>query len=302
MSAFSAFQFMYFCSMLNIGLIGNSQAIEKQAETLKKYPDIKIQGKASAGTKDGRSEYDFSIPEYNRVELIERCDAVILEDSAHIPYSLLLDALKRNKHFFFFGYPDFSEIQCQELSKLIDEAGTIVQITNPLFYHTPVQCMVHHTTRPFFLSVDIGKPYTLCSQPILWDILLLVTQMGQNLPKKIKTFYVEHKEKAYRFLNIRTEYSDSSVLDLNLTLEDKNEKYQMRMVSEKNYFDLNLITHQLTGKIRTAHTKKSEIVKEYESFFKAIIKQQPPSTGINEYFDVLRVVDEINGKLSGYSL
>jgi len=291
--------------MLNIGLIGNIKAIEKQAEKLKKYPDLRIQGKASAGTKDWHSEYDFSIPEYNRVELIERCDAVILEDSAHVPYSLIIDAIKRNKHIFFFGYPDFTEIQCQELIKLIEEAGTVVQITNPLFYNSSVQCLVHNTSTPFYLSVDINRPYSNYTHKVLWDILFLVTKMGQTLPKKIKTFYAEHKEKSYQFINIRNEYSDSSVLDLNLTLEEKNEKYQFRVISENNYFDLNLINNQIsgkTGKKRAVHTKKSEIVKEYESFFKAIIKKQLPLTGISEYSVVLKIVEEINGKISLPSL
>ncbi|NQU85297.1 MAG: hypothetical protein HQ541_06010 [Mariniphaga sp.] len=67
--------------MLNIGLIGKIASIEKQVEKLKKYPDVRIQGKSSVGTKTQNSEYSFTIPEYNRVELIERCDAIILEDS-----------------------------------------------------------------------------------------------------------------------------------------------------------------------------------------------------------------------------
>ncbi len=284
--------------MLNIGLIGNIAAIEKQAERLKKYPDLRIQGKASAGTKDGHSEYDFSIPEYNRVELIERCDALILEDSAHVPYSLLIDAIKRNKHIFFSGYPDFTEIQCQELIKLIEEAGTVVQITNPLFYNSSVQWVVHNTSTPFYLSVEVTRPCSRFTNKVLWDILFLVTKMGQTLPKKMKIFNAEHKEKDYHFINIRNDYSDSSVLDLNLTLEEKNEKYQFRVISEKNYFDVNLITHQITGKKRAIHTKKPEIVKEYESFFKAIIKKQLPLTGISEYADVLKIVEEINGKIS----
>lgn len=284
--------------MLNIGLIGNINAIEKQAEKLKKYPDLRIQGKASAGTKDGHSEYDFSIPEYNRVELIERCDAVILEGSSLVPYSLITDAIKRNKHIFFFGYPDFTGKQCQELLKLIEEAGTVVQITNPLFYNSSVQWMVHHTSLPFYLSVDINKPHSEYTSKVLWDILFLVTKMGQTLPRKIKTFHAGHKENAYQFTNIRNEYSDSSVLDLNLTMDEKSRKYRFKVISADNFFELNLINHQISRKNRTVHIKKSEIVKEYESFFKAIIKKQLPLTGISEYFVVLQIVEEINGKIS----
>lgn len=289
--------------MLNIGLIGKLTSIEKQIDKLKKYPDIRIQGKSSVGTKSQPTDYRFSIPEYNRIELIERSDAILLEDSSLIPYSLIKDSVKRRKHIFFLEYPDFDEDQCQELIKLIEEAGTTVQIKNPLYFNSSVQYMVHHTTTPFYLKVEILKKLSETqNNRILWDITLLILKMGQHLPQKIKTIHTDHPENIFKFRNIRLEYSDSSVLELNLIFSDNDEKFLMEAISRNDIFELNLVSNQISAKSGPVNTKGFEVIKEYESFFKSVIKKQMPFTGINDYMTVLKTLEKINAKINIASL
>ncbi|MBN1820145.1 MAG: hypothetical protein JXR31_10800 [Prolixibacteraceae bacterium] len=288
--------------MLNIGLIGNIANIEKQVEKLKKYPDIRIQGKSSVGTKTQNSEYSFTIPEYNRIELIERSDAIILEDSTLVPYTLIKDSIKRSKHIFFSEYPDFTEEQCSELIKLIDEAGTIVQIRNPLFFNSQVQLMVKNTSAPFYLNVEIQKPISEINNKIIWDVILLIIKMGQSLPKKVKTITSEHKENLFYFQNIRIEYSDSSVLELNMLFSGDTEKYNIKSVSDMNYFNLNLVSNQINSVTGQVITKNTDVIKEYESFFKSVIKRQASLNGIREYLVALDTVSQIKGKINIASL
>jgi len=286
--------------MLSIGLIGKITSIEKQIEKLSKYPDIRIHGKSSVGTKHEPSEYRFSIPEYNRIELIERSDAIFLEDSALVPYSLLKDSIKRRKHIFFSEYPDFSEEQSLELIKLIDEAGTVVQIKNPLYFNSIVQCMAKKTSQPFYLAAEIILPTEEQYGQILWDIVLLLLKMGQAVPKKNKALNISHRSKKYNFRNIRLEFTDSSALEMNITYPAENKKFTLKVVSGEDIFDMNIISNQVHSKLSTANIK-TDFIKEYESFFKSVIKKQPPLTGINEYLTALRTIQDIRSKINDAS-
>jgi hypothetical protein len=288
--------------MLNIGLIGKITSIEKQIEKLKKYPDVMIQGKSSVGTKSQSSDYMYSIPEYNRVELIERSDAIFLEDSSLIPYALIKDSIKRRKHIFFSEYPDFDEEQSTELIKLIEEAGTIVQVKNPLYFDPHVQYLVKTVSHPFYLNIELTKPLSEKKNPILWDVTLLLLKMGLDVPKKSKTVYFSHPENIFNFRNIRLEYSDSSILELNIISSDSDEKFTIKAISENDILELNLISNQISGNTGSVNTKGLDLVKEYESFFKSVIKKQLPATGINEYLAALKTIEEINSKINIGSL
>lgn len=283
--------------MLNIGLIGKAASIETLIEALKKYPDIIIQGKSSVGMKNQPSEYSFSVHEYNRVELIERSDAIFLEDSSLIPFTLIKDSIKRRKNIFFTGYPNFDEHQSRELIKLVDEAGTIVQVRNPLFFHPHIQYMVKHISHPFYLNIDIVEPAEERGVQIYWDITLLLIKLGQDLPKKVKTLGIGPMETGYNFRNIRIEYPDSSILELCIST-GLSKKFEMKAVAGNSIFETDLISGQMKDKSGPVNVSSPDMIKEYESFFKSIIKRQIPATGLPEYLSALKTVSEISGKVT----
>jgi hypothetical protein len=282
--------------MLNIGLIGKISSIEHQIEKLNKYPDIRIQGKSSVGIKNQSSDYRFSIPEYNRVELIERSDAIFLEDSTLIPYALIKESIKRRKHIYFAEYPEFSENQCNELIKLIDEAGTVVQIKNPLYYNSLLQYVIKNITLPFYLNIDIIKEKNDTGNSIVTDIILMILKMGQAFPKKTKAISINHSNNMFKFQNIRLEFSDSSILELNISNSEEDKKFVIKAISEVDVFEINLLTNHLSAKSGLQKIKNIDTVKEYESFFKTIIKKQLPLTGFSEFLIAKKTVNEINGK------
>ena len=65
--------------MLNVGLIGNTEILEPYVTTIKKNAEINVIGKASIGTSAQLNSFHFSIPEFNRVELIERADVILMD-------------------------------------------------------------------------------------------------------------------------------------------------------------------------------------------------------------------------------
>lgn len=255
-----------------------------------------IQGKSSVGAKNQAAEYSFSIHEYNRVELIERSDAIFLEDSTLIPFTLIKDSIKRRKHIFFTGYPNFDEQQSKELVKLIDEAGTIVQVKNPLFFHPLVQHITKHLSHPFYLNIDITEIPEEKEPQLYWDITLLMIKLGQDLPKKVKTLGIGPIDFGYNFRNIRIEYLDSSILELNISI-GVSKKFGLKAVLGNNIYEADLTTNQISDKSGHVNVTSPDMIKEYESFFKSIIKKQAPVTGLADYLSALKTVNEISGKV-----
>ena len=66
--------------MLNVGLIGNTEILEPFVKRLRENKNINIIGKASVGTSSQLNSFHFSIPEFNKVELIERADVIIMDN------------------------------------------------------------------------------------------------------------------------------------------------------------------------------------------------------------------------------
>ena len=67
--------------MLNVGLIGNTEILEPFVIRFKENKNINVIGKASVGATAQMNSFHFSIPEFNRVELNEREDVIIMDTS-----------------------------------------------------------------------------------------------------------------------------------------------------------------------------------------------------------------------------
>jgi len=288
--------------MLNIGLIGKISSIDQQIVALNKYPDIMIQGKSSVGIKTQASDFGYSIPEYNRIELIERVDAIFIDDASLIPYTLLRDTIKRGKHFFFAGLPNFTTEQCAELSKIIDEAGTVVQVKNPLFFNTPIQFIAAETTSPAYFEFEACTKNKSAENFNLTEVFMLALKISGRAPKKIRQLYCGGSEDIFTFHNIRIEFADSSLFTLNIYTSCENEKTELKAISENNLFEYNFLAGTLKTKGAAANVKIQGTAKEYESFFKSVIKRQPPVTGINDYLTALKIADGIKGNLNVLTL
>jgi len=80
--------------MLNVGLIGNSDILEPFVKSLRENKNINIIGKATVGISERLDSFQFSIPELNRIELIERADVLVIDNSSLLPFKILSDIVK----------------------------------------------------------------------------------------------------------------------------------------------------------------------------------------------------------------
>ncbi|VAW20385.1 hypothetical protein MNBD_BACTEROID01-2027 [hydrothermal vent metagenome] len=284
--------------MLNIGIIGKSELLEKQIKELVDYADIRILGKSSVGTKTQSSEYLYSIPEYNRIELIERSDAIFLEDSSLLPFALLKDAIKRNKHIFFADYPGFSHQECSELMKLTDEAGTVVQVKNPFFFNPVIQWVNANISFPFYVEINVVKNNSEENEAFLPEILMMAVKFAKRDPKKIIPTFFKGPANLFSFQNIRFEFDDSSRVNLNYTLSDTDEVFSLKVISNSDIFGVNVLKGTVKAKRIPVNLKNFKPQKEYESFFRSINKKLAPCCGVNDYLALQQTMAEIEKKKS----
>ncbi len=279
--------------MLNIGLIGKSDSLELQIKELNTYDGIAIQGKSSVGTKDLDSDYSYTIPEYNRVELLERSDALILDDHTLLPYELIKDAIKRNKHIFFADYPEYSNLQFEELVKLIDESGTIVQVKNPYMYNPAVNWIRKKLSTPFYMDIDLKLDFNNKNEIPLIELIIMLLKVSTLELKKVKPLYFKNEVKEYRYNNIRFEFDNSSVVNLKILKWDKDRKFTIHTITNNEIINANILKPSVDSTTGYSSLKGLKFSNEFESFFSAIKRQSFPKTGMRDYFEAKKATDEI---------
>ena len=139
--------------MLNIGLIGNTEILEPFVKRLRENLNINVIGKASVGTSAQLNSFHFSIPEFNRVELIERADVLIMDNSSLMPFKILTEIVKKSKHVFTAGYLNLTIDECAQIVKLANESGSIIQVSNPYFFTPAIQWLNNNISSPVYLDV-----------------------------------------------------------------------------------------------------------------------------------------------------
>ena len=286
----------YLCFMLNLGLIGKIGSLEKQVKELSEYSDIRIQGKSSVGTKTQSSNYLYSIPEYNRIELIERSDAIFLEDSSLLPYALIKDSIKRDKHIFFADFPKFSKNECLELIKLIDEAGTIVQVKNTYFFKSGIKWIEENTTAPIFVEIELIQDPQDENKVSMAEVLTMALKLINKEPKKVSSSYFNEPHSVFTFRNIRIDFGDSSRININYTVSESEKVFIVKTITNQDIFQFDFYNNTLSSKIKKVKLKSFKSVSEYQSFFNSIKNKQIPQPGLNDYLSLLELLDEIEIK------
>ncbi len=287
--------------MLNVGLIGKFDTLEKQIESLVNYTDIRIQGKSSVGIKDQASDYRFAIPEYNRIELIERCDAIFLEDTTLVPYELIKESIKRNKHIFLLEFPKFSDEQCQELIKLVDEANTIVQIKNPYYYLPQIQYISAKSEGSFYIDFKIGLKDSTEIEKIVSELVLLSINLIDKDIIKIKPTALGKGGEKFLFRNFRFDFSDASVLNIDFINSDEDSQI-CTFYTGKEFFKVDFCSGLINGIKGPVKINNQSYKNEVEAFFASIKKKQFPLSGISEYVTIVDTVKSIQNKLNVTSL
>lgn len=285
--------------MLNLGLIGEIHLLEPLVKKAREHPEIYITGKSSVGTLPTPESFRFSAPEFNRIELTERSDALLINRFSLLPFQLLCDMVKKSKHIFAASYPTLNTEECNHLAKLAGEAKTVIQFTNPFFYLPPVQWLNQNIKKPAFIEVTLTKEVN-SNNLYLIQILLMVKNITGSNPKKISALMFESKPANEGFTHFQIEYSDGTVLAVKIDKKDGQNEFRIKSFARDQFATFDLLNTQGTCNNSPVDLSNFENKNETDIFLRAIINRKNNYTNIEDYSAVLQTIQLIQAKLERY--
>lgn len=286
--------------MLNVGLIGNTEILEPYVTNIKKNTEINVIGKASIGTSTQRNGFHFSIPEFNRIELIERADVILMDNSTPFPFHFMLDIIKKSKHIFCAEYPNLTVDECIELNKLINESRSVVQVRNPYFFSPAIQWMNKNISTPAFIDYSNFETTDTEQNSLYPMLLMLLGSTGIN-PKKIGavTFPGYNNSK---FTNVRLEFSDASVVNLNFGSQESVNNFKIRIYSDKQFATFNFTKNKFMCDNRDINLEHFSEIDELSTFLDSIHGKIKTSSTLEDYVIAMQVAQKIDKKIAQFSI
>lgn len=284
--------------MMNVGLIGNTVNLEPHALKIKENRGVNIIGKASVGSNMQLNSFHYSIPEFNRVELIERADVILMDNSTPYPFKLMQEMVRKSKHIFCTEHPALTTDECTELNKLSNESGSLIQVTNPYFYSPAIQWMNANIQPPAFIEYSNFEEGTASES--LYTMLLMLLGITGISPKKIGavTFPGYNNSK---FSNVRLEFSDASVISLNYGKLESLNDFKIRIYADNQFVTFNFTQNIFLCDNKPIDLKPYKGILEFDRFFDTIEGKAKKTSCLEDYLIAMHVVQKINRKLQQFS-
>ena len=286
--------------MLNVGLIGDIKLLEPFTQKAQQNPAINITGKSSVGTQPKPGSFRLQPPEFNRIELIERSDALLINRFSLLPFNLLCEMVKKSKHIFAASYPDLTPAQISQLAKLAQEAKTVIQVANPFYYLPGIQWLVKNLKKLVYIDVQYFSNH-IPKENILLQLLLMLKDITGTLPKKIGAVLFNSTSANLTFNNVQLDFGQGSVINLSFGNIDESTRFEIKVFMNDLFTRIDLANE--TIHVNNLPVDSSELVKadETESFFDAILKKRKVSTDIEAYSNALQSATMIQAKLDRYN-
>ncbi|MCY1718824.1 hypothetical protein OU798_00625 [Prolixibacteraceae bacterium Z1-6] len=286
--------------MLNVGLIGNTEILEPYVTTIKKNTEINIIGKASIGTSAQLNSFHFSIPEFNRVELIERADVILMDNSTPVPFKFMRDIIKKSKHIFCAEYPDLTIDECTELNKLINESRSVVQVSNPYFFTPAIQWMNKNITTPAFIDYSNFERNAAETNSLFPMLLMLIGSTGIS-PKKIGTVTFPGYNNS-KFTNVRLEFGDASVVNLNFGSLESLKNFKVRIYSDNQFATFNFTKQKFSCDNNPIDLTGYSDVNELDLFVDSILGKVKKMSTLEDFLIAMHVAQKIDKKIAQFSI
>jgi hypothetical protein len=285
--------------MMNVGLIGKTAVLEPHVLKLKENPLVNIIGKASVGSSSQLNSFHYSIPEFNKVELVERADIVVMDNSNPYPFKLMQDIIKKSKHIFCTEHPALTIDECTELNKLSNESGSVVQITNPYFYTPAIQWLNENVHLPAFIEYSNFEPGSTANESLYAMLLMLLGVTGIS-PKKIGAITFPGYNNS-KFSNVRLEFNDASVINLNYGKLESLNDFKIRIYSDNQFITFNFTQNTFQCNNKQLELDSYVSVKEFDHFIKTVEHKEKKTSSLEDYLIAMHVVQKINRKLTQFS-
>lgn len=286
--------------MLNLGLIGEIELMEPYLKMIRHHPEVQISGKSSIGSNTGTGNLRFSIPEFNRLELIERSDALLVNRFSLLPFPLLSAIVKKAKPVFAAEFPVLSIEECQELVKFAAEAKTNFQVINPFYSLAPVRWMEANLKKPAFLDIFYFQPAGQHADSLL-SLLLMLKIAGSVNPKKINALSFGSPGSEDHFNNLRLEMVEASAVNINFGSTGSLKAFTIMgwSAGQRYLFDIENGEYSVNGSpLDFSETPQQN---EFEEFVDCALGRYRKTTGLEDYLTALENHQKTEAKLAQFS-
>jgi len=286
--------------MLNIGLIGNTEILEPFVKRLRENKNINVIGKASVGNSPHLDSFHFSIPEFNRVELIERADVLIMDNSSLMPFKILSEIVKKSKHIFTAGYLNLTIDECTQIVKLANESGSVIQVSNPFFFAPAIQWLNNNISSPVYLDVLDFTGVHNHNNNLLYPIILMLLELTGISPKKVGAVTFNSNPNKSDFTNIRLEFGDASVVNISYGTLESLEEFKIRVYSRNQFINLNFTHENFLCNNIPIELSGFETLNEIDYFVNTIQNKTRKKSCIEDYLIAMYLVQKINKKITQF--
>lgn len=284
--------------MLNVGIIGNTEVLEPFVKKLRENKNINVIGKSSVGTSTHLDSFHFSIPEYNKVELIERADVLIIDNASLMPFKLLSDIVRKSKHVFTAGYLNLTIDECSQIVKLANESGSVIQVSNPYYFSPAIQWLGNNISSPVFL--DITDFTDNNQQNLLYPITLMLLDITGISPKKVGAVTFNSSPNKSDFTNVRLEFGDASVVNISYGSLESLEEYKIRIYSKNNFISLNFTRGNFVCNNQPIDLSNFENINETDYFINTILNKARRKSTLEDYLIAMYLSQKINKKIAQF--
>ncbi len=285
--------------MLNIGIIGNTEVLEPHVKRIQKNKNANVIGKASVGTSAQLNGFHFSIPELNRVELIERADILLVDNSLLLPFDLLFDMIKKSKHIFTTQYMNLTPAECAQLVKLAHESGSIIQVTNPYFYTPAIQWLNNNFTAPVYLNISKHIDGLLLRKA-LFPLLFMIAGITGINPKRVSASAFKSEKNEIDFANVRLEFSNASVVNINFGSKLTEAEFEIKGYAKSQIalFDFKNDTFLFNG--NPIEFSEKQPANEFDLFIESIQNKNQSSSNIENYLAATQLIETVEKKFTQF--
>jgi hypothetical protein len=284
--------------MLNVGIIGNTEVLEPFVKRLRENKNINVIGKSSVGTNAHLDGFHFSIPEYNKVELIERADVLLIDNASLMPFKLLSDIVRKSKHVFTAGYLNLTIDECSQIVKLANESGSVIQVSNPYFFTPAMQWLSNNISSPVFLDIT---DFTESNQEnLLYPIILMLLDITGISPKKVGAVTFNSSPNKSDFTNVRLEYGDASVVNISYGSLESLEEFKVRIYSKNNFISLNFTRGNFVCNNQPIDLSVDKNINETDYFVETIMNKARRKSTLEDYLIAMYLSQKINKKIAQF--
>jgi len=285
--------------MLNVGLIGNTEILEPFVKRFRENKNINVIGKASVGSSSQLNSFHFTIPEFNKVELIERADVLIIDNSSLMPFKILSEIVKKSKHAFTAGYLNLTIDECTQIVKLANESGSVVQVSNPYFFTPQVQWLSNNISTPVYLDIlDFTKENI--HENLLYPIILMLLELTGISPKKVGAVTFNSNPNKSDFTNVRLEFGDASIVNISYGSLESLEEFKLRVYSRNKFINMNFSRNTFICNNNPIDLSAYEKVNEFDFFIDTIQNKTKKKSCIEDYLIAMYLVQKINKKITQF--